>query len=266
MSNNWQDRIYNHEETPPKSVWDAIAKELDKNEKEKSPEKKNNTKIIYWKIAAAASVIFVLIATALYFNKPGRNSKPDAASVPAVHSPKKIVKSLHTDIKPALASAKTKSTGSDSFALKTSPLKCKKIISPFHTKEKVINLQPTMYAKSEESKPQITNPEINYKEKLKDINGKEINDIALMNTPNSYISFIGPNGQEVKLSSKFSNIIGYLNNPETEEYLDKVISESAFWRNKFKQWRDKMTSNSLAPSPSNFMDIIELSKLLSESK
>lgn len=89
-----------------------------------------------------------------------------------------------------------------------------------------------------------------------------------MNTPNNYVSFIGPNGQEVKVSSKFSNLLGYMDGkePESEEYLDKIINESNFWRGKFKTWRNKMINNNVAPSPSNFMDIIELSKLLQEDK
>jgi hypothetical protein len=80
------------------------------------------------------------------------------------------------------------------------------------------------------------------------------------------VSFVGPNGQEVKVSSKFSNLLGYMDgrDPETVENLDKIISESNFWRGKFKSWRNKMISNNNASSPANFMNIIELSKLLNE--
>ena len=110
------------------------------------------------------------------------------------------------------------------------------------------------------------NPADNSKEKLLDTKGETPTDISLMNTPNTYISVTGADGQTVKWSSKFSNIIGTLNNnkPNTKENIEVIIEENAKWRAMFTAWSHKMINNSIAPSFSNFMDIIELSKILEE--
>ncbi len=122
------------------------------------------------------------------------------------------------------------------------------------------------YAKADEVNALAYDPTINRAEKLKGTTGEVINDISLMNSPNSYVTFTGPNGQDVKVSSKFSNLLGYMDgkDPESEEYLDKIVNESNFWRGKFKNLRNKMINNDIAPSPSNFMNIVELSKLLTQ--
>jgi hypothetical protein len=101
-------------------------------------------------------------------------------------------------------------------------------------------------------------------EKLQNENGDTPMDISLMNTGNAYISITGPDGQPVKVSSKLSSLVGYLSNSDvnTRENLDVIIQESAKWRAIFSAWRNKMANNALAPSLSNFMDIIELSEIL----
>ncbi len=111
-------------------------------------------------------------------------------------------------------------------------------------------------------------PKVEFTQMLQDVNGETPMDISLMNAPNSYISVTGPDGQSVKVSSKFSNLINLLNdkNPAAVENIDIIISESAKWRSTFANWREKMTNNSIAPSISNFMDIIELSKMLESKK
>jgi hypothetical protein len=76
----------------------------------------------------------------------------------------------------------------------------------------------------------------------------------------------GPNGSRKRVSVKLSAYIGYLNDEpsETEEPLDKIIRESSLWKGKFKAWGNKLIATDLSPGISNFMDVFELSKLLSE--
>jgi hypothetical protein len=261
MHKNWQNRIYNHEETPPKGMWDSIAKELDKKENEKKNIEKKTVKIAYLKWAVAASFLLALISIAIvYTNKKTEISEVQALKKDKTVSDKPVAQNTHLT-KPEINIIPK----NDTLTLKTAPFKSRKINSPFRKKQEENNLG-LLYAEAGESKPLVKNPVEANKKKLTTPRGEVLNDISLMESPNSYVSFIGPNGQEVKISAKFSNIIGYLNNPETEEYLDKVISEGSYWRGKFKEWRDKMSDNKMAPSPSNFMDIIEMGNILSENK
>ncbi len=265
MSPNWQNRIYKHEEAPPDDIWEKIAGELDqKNTGSTEMTKSAPVRSIFFRRWAVAASILFIAGSAIYLLRDKQNN-PRSVSIkqyPIPASAKATKDSATTipgtsNIIPAAALANSKETLKN--IEKTEPLNLRK--------QTATDLQQQLlYVKNADSTAKFNKPTVDLSKKLKNMNGEETNDIALMDAPHTYISFIGPNGQEVKISSKFSSIIGYLsnNNPSTEEYLDKIISESAFWRTKFKTWRDKMSSNTLSPSPTNLMDIIELCKLLSE--
>lgn len=259
MSENWQHKIFNHEEMPPANAWENIAKQLDAIDQEKNapilPIKKE-AKVIYWRIAAAACIA-TLIISAVFFLK---NESPNKATV----------NNNMAGTQPVIKKSVTLDTSSNNITIqetinKPGTIKLKPISIPSDKNNVDITLE---YVKAEQPQALAANPALNKTEKLTGTSGDIINDISLMNAPNSYVSFIGPNGQEIKVSSKFSNLLGYMDgkDPETEEYLDKIISESNFWRGKFKIWRNKMINTNMAPSPANFMNIVELSKLLQENK
>lgn len=83
MSTNWQDKIFNHEETPPKGAWENIAKILDEADNSNNttsstpPPVKKTTKIIYWRIAAAACVIATIATTAVWLNSDKKSDVTD---------------------------------------------------------------------------------------------------------------------------------------------------------------------------------------------
>lgn len=263
MSDNWQNKIFNYEETPPKGAWGNIAKMLDETDDKKeitTPIAKKTTKIIYWRIAAAASIIAVIATTAIWINAGTKNTEPVLANVTV----NKISQDPSIKAETPLAFETVKSSKTSSEIL---PAKNKKAVSTF-SNINTNNNTKIQYVKANAAESLTGKPTLNKTEKLTNTSGDIPNDIALMNTPNNYVSFIGPNGQEVKVSSKFSNLLGYMDgkDPEAEENLDRIINESSFWRGKFKIWRNKMINNSIAPSPANFMDIIELSKFLQENK
>lgn len=264
MSDNWQNKIFNHEETPPKGAWENIARmldEADKKEKTTTPAVNKNTKIIYWRIAAAACIIAALVTTVVWLNSGTINTQPTVANtiIPKI-SEEKISTTINNQ--PAVEIVKNSKASS-----KALPTNNQKTASTFNNISANIDTK-IEYVKADPIESLTGKPTLNKAEKLTNTSGEVTNDIALMNAPNNYVSFIGPNGQEVKVSSKFSNLLGYMDgkDPEDEEYLDKIINESNFWRGKFKAWRNKMINNSIAPTPANFMDIIELSKLLQEDK
>jgi Ca2+-binding EF-hand superfamily protein len=261
---SFNERMYNYQQEAPANAWQNIINELDKSEAKIVPltNNKKNLKAIYFRMAAAASVIAV-IATTVWFSN--RNTDNPTSSNPIVSVTPEIKQPVTAEVKkentalPASDPQEKKSTQEKTIAQtnvkKTAPLP-------------VADNSVPNYVKGNTTNDLADNPATANKEKLQDVNGNTPNDIALMNTPNSYISVTGPDGQSVKVSAKFSNLIGYLtdNSADTKENIDVIISESAKWRKIFAGWREKMTNNSVAPSISNFMDIISLSEILEDKK
>lgn len=97
-------------------------------------------------------------------------------------------------------------------------------------------------------------------------NQKETNDTKekypadshlIANNAPRYITIEGPQGQPVKISSKMATLI---DSTETR------IATKPIWNKKIDEWREIMKSNTLAPTPGNFLDIIELTKSLKDNK
>ena len=72
-----------------------------------------------------------------------------------------------------------------------------------------------------------------------------------------YITVEGPNGDAVKVSSKLSALTAYIADDKSETNVN-----NDFWKSKFQSWRDKMSQNDIAPSLTNFMDVVALSKIV----
>lgn len=251
-THNYVTRLYNHQEEPPVLVWENIAAQL--NDEDRGAvvpfeNKKNNVRALYIKIAAAAAILTIVVTTVLLKSKekPANINEPVAAVTP---------QSQHNET-PKVDTEKTTLPASDSH---------ENMITPAEKKSTAEGALVIDYVKGNETIPLAPNPAEANKEKLQNSKGETPQDISLMNTPNTYISIAGPDGQTVKVSSKFSNLINYLTGDDTEENLDVIIKESAKWKATFAAWRDKMTNNVVAPSFGNFMDIIELSKILEEKK
>jgi hypothetical protein len=251
-TDNYATRVYNHQEEPPVLAWENITAQLN-NENTTAvvplENKKNNIRALYIRIAAAAAVLTIVVTTVLIISKekPANINESVAAVKP---------QSQHNTT-PEVDTEKTTLPASDSHENMNNPAEKKSTV------EETVVID---YVKGNETLPLAPNPAEANKEKLQNSKGETPQDITLMNAPNTYISVTGPDGQTVKVSSKFSNLISYLTGDNTEENLDLIIKESAKWRATFAAWRDKMTNNVVAPSFGNFMDIIELSKVLEEKK
>ncbi len=90
----------------------------------------------------------------------------------------------------------------------------------------------------------------------KQINKTNDEDLIASNT-SRYITVEGPQGQPVKINSKMATLI---DSSETK------ISSKPIWNKKINEWREIMKANTLAPTPGNFLDIIELTKSLKDNK
>ena len=100
---------------------------------------------------------------------------------------------------------------------------------------------------------------------VRNLKGEIREDVALLDLPNSYFYTTGPNGQSIRVSSKFRNTIQYLNGSNTEELLDVILRESRYWKNRFRTWKEEVNNASFVPAPYNFMDISELMRLLEQN-
>lgn len=91
-------------------------------------------------------------------------------------------------------------------------------------------------------------------EKKNDAQTKEDSNIIAIHTTR-YITIEGPQGQPVKISSKMASLI---DSTETKG------SSKPIWNKKINEWREIMKGNTLAPTPGNFLDIVELTKTLKD--
>jgi hypothetical protein len=259
-NSNWQTRVYEKEIAPPAGVWAAISAALDAPAKVITMQPGRSTKKFYFRLAAAAAVIVAIAGTALWFS----------GKQPAGTAPQPIAKNTanSSPVNPAAKeTAETTALPAAETQEKQQPAAfAKKQTKPAVTQPDDKSIPPLEYVKSSQMGFLPDQPVLNNSKKLPDNNGQVSTDIALMETPaNSYISISGPDGQSIRVSSKFANLIGYLSDgPVKEERLDVIIRESAQWKATFRQWREKMISNTATPSLGNFMDIIEMGKMLNE--
>lgn len=100
--------------------------------------------------------------------------------------------------------------------------------------------------------------------KIRNSKGEIREDISLLDLPNSYFYITGPNGESVRVSSKFRNTIQYLHGNDNEEMLDIILRESQYWKNRFRTWKENVGHSTFVPSAENFMGIADLMDLLQE--
>ena len=97
--------------------------------------------------------------------------------------------------------------------------------------------------------------------------GLAIRDMDVI-TSSNYITVMGPNGQLTRISTKFANMIRYLDGSDaassTHEYLDSVLAESDTWKKRFQEWRNRISQSPFIPSSANFLDIISFKELIQE--
>ena len=73
---NFKERLYNYEATPPPEIWDNISAELDSKSSKPFPITglRRRSKFIFYGLTAAASLIIIFVSSVL-FNKSGENIK-----------------------------------------------------------------------------------------------------------------------------------------------------------------------------------------------
>lgn len=271
VATQWQQDMYQYEVAPPAAAWGNITATLDNaggKLVQMEPAQRSQRKF-YLRIAAAAAVVSVIALSAVWFSQSiFFNSDPQsiAGNQPAAVTPNTTT----VNTAPVTNNPVTAPSTDVAAVPAAAPNKEAATVSRRTTAVKEAGIAPLEYVNGNEVAylDERANPAI--AKKLPDADGQVTTDITKMEAPaaTGYITVSGPDGRSVRVSAKFASLLGYLNDtPGQEERLDVIIKESAVWKATFKQWRQKMMNNNIAPSFDNFMDVIELSKLLnSENK
>jgi hypothetical protein len=245
---NWQNKIYHYETMPPTGVWEAVAVQL------QAPAVVR--RINWLRMAAAAAIVLTIAGTAVWaLSDRGEGSGPQTVAT-------------NTE-KQAASPGQSLAVAPSPVAAPAAPVATPPVAAPANKKAASITdirqpAGPTEYASNIEQSFLPADAVFTNTRKLPNEQGAVTVDINAMETPNSqYISISGPDGQTMRVSAKFANLLGYLNEgSEKEERLDRIIKESAFWKATFRQWREKMIQANATPSLGNFMDVVELAKAL----
>ncbi|MFZ4057180.1 MAG: hypothetical protein ACOYKE_03540 [Ferruginibacter sp.] len=284
MLNHWQNKLQHHSVPPPEGLWESIADDLDKNsftqlqqyeavapeniwEQIESRLNQSNdiaphsditipqkNRRLYFRIAVAAGMFTLLGLSLFWLLQSPKTSTPYVAQTkPTIDQPKSAIQlnqqpSNTTDNTLDLQSTKIKKVGleANNIIPATSPH-----VIDFVAEETIIALSADP---SEKTPALLTDPTI-----------QQPADFGRTETPGTYIQITGPDGSVVRVSSKFSSIIGLLNSDsKSEEYLDIIIRESGTWKQKLKHWKEKMLNAEITSTPQNFMNIVELSNVVQE--
>lgn len=266
----FKENLFHAEEAPPSNVWNNIQTLLDK-ETTKRASVISLPQII--RISAAAAVIAILFFTTNYFLKT-KEAVINTTAQKNTQIPQKI--------------ADTDESGKDNNSITNPVVQSKeknKLIIASNTetpvKRRQENNQPVSVQSDGGFLP-VPLPELiatqrsnvtdkydlgnSFGKRVRNLKGEIKEDISLLDLPNSYFLMTGPDGQSIRVSSKFRNTIQYLNNTGNEELLDVILRESRYWKNIFREWKEKVSNSTFIPSANNFMDITELMQLLHQNR
>lgn len=78
---------------------------------------------------------------------------------------------------------------------------------------------------------------------------------------NSYITIQSPSGGTTHISAKLNKAVKFMGNSLSN---DATNNEEKIWKERVDKWRTKILQSNYTPANGNFLDIIELQKLLEE--
>lgn len=266
----FKQNLFHHGEVPPSSTWQNIEQALYPDPMVVPVSSGKNTFRI-WRVAAAAAIIGIAFVTVNYFLSGTDTAIAPVAKKQTVSTASQSHISA-TTIEQAAVPDKKISTAT--IASRFVPRKSRSDMGG--SSEHI----PAVYSDGgdvvvaslstipEDEDAAITDKvdlssETN--RRIRNLRGEIREDVSLLDLPNSYFLMTGPNGQTVRVSSKFRNTIQYLNNTNNEEFLDVILRESQYWKNIFTEWKQKVVNSSFVPSAQNFMDISELMNLLQQN-
>ena len=241
MSQTLKEKMYEYETIPPQGVWESIANALDnENTDELEPpaltEKKTN-KFKYFTMAAAAAVIVAVCF--LVFRKSSVITSNELASNDSstnninINPAERKILSLRKKHDAILRVPE----GDDSLQNNDELLLAKNTTTT--------DIGPAEKAADENNRAD---------DKTKGSDSKK-QDVK-SSSSHTYITIAGPQGQPIKVSSKIASILS-----PSEEKSTSTIK----WNKKLIEWKIAMQSNTVAATPGNFLDIVELTNTLTDN-
>lgn len=254
------------EVAPPAFVWNEIEKELDKNAEKVIPFNRRSTKRLIYAVAAVlVGVIgYNVVSSYLQSTEEPDFSSPESVTIGGnnqAQSPdtSNTIASNNND---QSSDTNTNISSATSNTTNRLPLETNNDNEEVYA-DNNINLQkadaePVSYA-------DLYNPDEGVHLVAHDLDGNIPSGINAITAGNNYFITTGPNGEIVRVSNKLANIVQMLGDEaSSEENINVIIKESAVWKQRFYNLRNKLSK--LAPSPNNFMDIVELANALKEEK
>jgi hypothetical protein len=220
-----RDKLNNYSVPPPEGVWEDIASKLDAEQSNVKPLVKR--KRTYYFMAAAAGIVVIIACFALFTILS--NSKE-----------KQVVSSMDS----------TKVQGNELAKNNEKPTNQAQNESLMRVPDKDV-----VKSKDHTVGSRNNTPAKKVIQEKKEVRETSIPDSSVNKERenNNYITIAGPEDQPVKISAKAAALI---------ESSDRNNPPHTVWNKKINKWRDIMKSNTLAPTPGNFLDIVELNNTL----
>lgn len=252
------------EATPPTQIWDNVLTALEEKNKNEIPV--INIRRTVYRITAAA-VFIVFFIGAWMMRSPKKNTaietvkNTDHNTVPVQRA---ITSNKENKITPDNVQPNQKEESVASQNNYPAQHSAKSNYSSLPADSGKENMPKNALVNS---LPHSMPASVVYVPPILDKSGHPVENIDVLTTNSSYVIIAGPNGQLTRISSKFANVIRFLNDDgsdNTPEYIDQVIIESNTWKKRFQEWRNKIAASSYIPSSDNFLDIVELKDLIQE--
>ena len=243
MSENLKNKMYNYEVIPPQGVWESIDRLLaEENATSEKPAAvifpKRSGKLKF--IAMAAAAVVILIVFIIIFRTTSKITTTTAG--------------IYTD-----------SDGNYANSLpdgNKTLLKYKRADAilkvPFESDSSSSSEDASLLANNDA--PPTAGPTENTVNDNARVDKNKASDSKKqdhgLNKVKTYITITGPEGQPVKISSKIASLL---------VKSDQKDTVNVKWNKKLLEWKNTMQSNTLAATPGNFLDIVELTNTLTEN-
>ena len=235
MSKTLKEKLFDYEAYPPVHIWNEIEAELDHENSGPSSivsVRKNAGKKFFYYMAAATLLAFTLI---LVFHKSSFNRATEFASIDSINN---------HNIKTAMASKSSIPSNNHPDV---------KIGVPVFEEATLSNSDNGMTVKNTPAPGGPSEKPLPEKQGRNDSgSSKKSSDLS----NHTYITMAGPTGKPVKVSSKIAALI----NSSDDNSPEKIA-----WNKKLLGWKNAMNNATLAPTTSNFMDIVELTNTLTDN-
>lgn len=249
----FQGTLHDMEVTPPRSAWKNIAASLEKEPAMVIPAGRKYIPVLRYAAAAAVAGLILLAGLRLF-----KQSTPGDQNLVVKTGEKVPVKTIDpvttrdTKENPSIAEESQESL--DDAALEESKHTLARLETRPGRNQSHLRIEPVYTSKAAFSDlaPEQTYKELDYSDALNSASHEE----NLSLTASRYVMMLTPDGQFIRMSKKLGDLVCCVSGEEQDpECIDQI-----------NQWRKKVATSTLTPSPGNFMDILNLVKSLQENR